>query len=108
MELDVAVVMEDDELAVVVGEHVELDGLGVETALELHRQVGDVVAADARLVDPARVDVLLVRRDVNVVTQRRHVKVLPEKTTAGVAPEMNQIYPPKVQNRSMSDVISQT
>ena len=87
MELDVAVVLHDDELAVVLGEHVELDSLGIQTALELHRQVRDVVAADARLVDAARVDVLLVRRDVDVVTQRRHVEVLPKKTTAGVVPK---------------------
>ena len=97
VKFDVAVVLEDDELAVVVGEYVELDGLGVVTAFELHRQVGDVVAADARLVDPARVDVLLVRRDVDVVTHRRHLKVLQEKTIAGVArPEMIQKTPTKV------------
>ena len=104
MELDVAIVLHDDELAVVLGEHVELDGLGIQTALELHRQVGDVIAADARLVDAARVDVLLVRRDVDIVTQRRHVKVLPKKAIAGVAPEMNPKIPTEVQNRGMSDV----
>ena len=101
MELDVAIVLHDDELAVVLGEHVELDGFGVQTALELHRQVGDVVAADARLVDAARVDVLLVRRDVNVVTQRRHIKVLPEKTIAAVAPEMK---PKNIHPKSKTEV----
>ena len=105
MELDVAVVLHDDELAVVLGEHVELHGFGVQTALELHRQVGDVVAADARLVDAARVDVLLVRRDVNVVTPKPAYRSPVGENHSGCSTrDETKEYPPEVQNRGMSDV----
>ena len=72
------VTVEEDHLSVILTEDLETDDFTVETSLELHPEVVEVVTPDPGLVDPRGQNILAVSGDFQTVTDCRHLEILNE------------------------------